>query len=185
MRLGHGVKRVRGELVLRSAESRVVASAPGIAVIGQDQADAVMSAATILEDAGHQLVEISAEKLAAIAAESIHCAATVLTVSLAGWLDSLNISDEEVSPLAAAGAARGRATRAIELYEAAWQMARIPHRAWSLFGHADILLTPMLSGPPPAVGGFPASETDTGRHWAAVGALAPYAAFANVAGIPA
>jgi amidase len=64
-------------------------------------------------------------------------------------------------------------------------MARLSHRTWSLFREADILLTPMLSGPPPAVGAFSSSETTTSRHWTAVGALAPYAAIANVAGVPA
>jgi amidase len=163
----------------------VVTSAPRVSVIGLEQADAVVSAAGILESAGHRLVEISADEIAGIAAESLQCAATVLSVSLAGWLDSLEIPDDEVSPLSAAVAADGRSTSATMLYESVRQMARLSHRTWSLFRDADILLTPMLSGPPPAVGAFSSGETATGRHWTAVGALAPYAAIANVAGMPA
>src|SRR5262249_61262889 len=88
----------------------VVTSAPRVSVIGLEQADAVVSAAGILESAGHRLVEISADEIAAIAAESLQCAVTVLSVSLAGWLDSLEIPDDEVSPLSAAVAADGRLT---------------------------------------------------------------------------
>src|SRR5262245_55109880 len=163
----------------------VVTSAPGVAVIGRDQADAVTSAARILEDAGHELVEMSAQQVAEIAVDAVRCAATILSVSLAGWLDSLKISDGEISPLAAAVAADGRSTPVTTLFESARQMAQISYRAWSLFDDADIHLTPMLSGPPPALGAFSMSETDTSRHWRAVAALAPYAAFTNVAGMPA
>ena len=163
----------------------VVISAPGLATLGRAQAEAIVSAAKALEAAGHRLVEVQAEQVAGIAGDALECAATVLSVSLGAWLDALAIPDGEVSPLAAAVAADGRATRASTLFESTTRMARISNRLWSLFHDVDVLLTPMLAGPPPAVGAFPVSETDPRRHWAAIGACAPYAPLANVSGMPA
>jgi amidase len=163
----------------------VVEAAPGLATIDRAQADATASAARALEAAGHRSVAISAEQVAGIAADALRCAATVLGVSLAGWLEALAIRDGEVSPLAAAVAADGRSTPATALFESTVEMALISHRAWALFRDVDVLITPMLAGPPPPVGAFPASETDPRRHWAAIGAAAPYAALANVSGMPA
>jgi amidase len=163
----------------------VVRTARSITPIGQEQAAAVASAARILEGAGHMLVDVAADRIAGVAAEALRCAAQVLSVSLADWLDSLEIPDDEVSPLAAAVAADGRAKPATALLETTRRMALLSRQAWSVFADVDILITPMLSGPPPPVGAFPMTETDTRRHWAAIGSLAPYAAFANVTGFPA
>lgn len=163
----------------------VVASAPGLADIGEDQLEAVKSAATTLEEAGHILVEIAADPFAEIAAAALQCAAGILSVSLAGWLHSLNIPDEEISLLSVAVASEGRRMPAMTLFEHATKMALISYKTWSFFDNADVLITPMLSGPPPSIGAFPTTESNALRHWKAIGALAPYAALANVAGMPA
>src|SRR5262249_3510270 len=113
---------IASKAVLPALRIGVVAAAPGLADIAHDQAGAIASAAAILDNAGHRVVEIAAEEIAGIASDSLHCAATILSVSLAGWLDALDIPDHEVSPLAAAVAADGRSTSATKLFDSARQM---------------------------------------------------------------
>jgi amidase len=48
-----------------------------------------------------------------------------------------------------------------------------------------VVLAPILSGPPPPVGSFPTDHTDIDAHLAKMEAMAPNAALANLAGLPA
>jgi amidase len=53
------------------------------------------------------------------------------------------------------------------------------------FGEADAVLMPVLSGPPPKLGAFAMDHTDLDAHFLKMDVLAPNAAWANVAGLPA
>jgi amidase len=121
----------------------------------------------------------------AMGGDAIRIARTILTVSMAEWLDSLGIADDEVSPLAAAVASEGRAMPATALFAASRKMALLSHAVWTMFDGIDVLLSPVLAGPPPAIGSFDMSRTDPAAHLSQMEAVAPNAALANVAGCPA
>jgi amidase len=53
------------------------------------------------------------------------------------------------------------------------------------FEKFDAIVTPMLADAPPLVGALPTDGDDINRHFARMSALAPYAALANAAGLPA
>jgi amidase len=146
---------------------------------------ALRTAADGLASAGCEVREIDPAALDALGARAGPVASLVLPVSLAEWLDSLGVGAGDVSPLAAAVAAQGRATPAQALFAAAREMARIGHDFDVLLGDADAILTPVLAGSAPRIGQFDTGCTDPQAHFAALGALAPNAALANVAGVPA
>ena len=48
-----------------------------------------------------------------------------------------------------------------------------------------MIITPMLSGPPPLIGSFPMDHGDVDLHWRRMTDFAPYAMISNVGGTPA
>jgi amidase len=63
--------------------------------------------------------------------------------------------------------------------------ARVSYTLAQCFEQLDAIITPMLAGPPPLVGALPIDGDDIDRDFARMAALAPYAALANAAGLPA
>ncbi len=167
---------------------RIAPKHPLIALVIPDrcdglQADAAQRAAQLFEAAGATIIAQPAPDDLGQAAHEIAC--KILAVSLAEWLDVLEIPDAEISPLAAAQAALGRATPGPLVFALSRRIEHISHTAAALFAEADAILMPILSGPPPPLGAFPTDETDLAKHCAKMEALAPNAALANVAGLPA
>lgn len=121
----------------------------------------------------------------ALGAQAAAIARTILTASLAEWLDALAIPDSGISPLAAAVAAEGRAMPAATLFAASRLMAQTAHALWRDFAAHDVILSPVLADGPPHSGAFDFSATDPASHFAQMEAIAPNAALANVAGAPA
>ncbi len=159
-----------------------------IALALPDRCDAALqqaarNAANMLSDIGYEITQIPAPDRQGAEANSI--ARTILSASLADWLLALHVPDAEVPAIAAAIAAEGRAMPATTLFAVARQMARLTDRASKLFRHADAILCPTLSGPPPKIGAFDMSQTDPKTHFAQMEAIAPNATLANVAGLPA
>jgi amidase len=147
------------------------------------QLAAARAAATALQDAGCRVEEIPAPD--AMGSEAHVIAKTILAVSLAEWLDALEIPADQVPPLAAALASEGRTTPGTALFAATRRMARLSDIARKMFTRHDAILCPVLSAPPPPVGAFDLTLTDTAAHFAQMEAFAPNAALANVAGLPA
>lgn len=112
-------------------------------------------------------------------------ARTILTASLAEWLEALAIPEAEIPPLAAAIAAEGRAMAAATLFAASRSMAQTAHALWQDFAGSDVILSPVLADGPPPLGAFDFSATDPAAHFSQMEATAPNAALANVAGAPA
>jgi amidase len=150
---------------------------------GPEQCGAARQAARALEALGARVEERPAPDALGEWAASI--AWLILMASLAEWLDTLAVADTEISPLAAAVAAEGRAMPATALFAASREMAQVSHAVWKLFDGADLLLSPVLAGPPPAFGAFDMTRADPAAHFAQMEAIAPNAALANVAGCPA
>jgi amidase len=163
----------------------VVEADPAIGPIGSEQQAAVESAAQVLVADGHSRVSLPPTVFDDLARRANAIAWRILAVSTADWLDFLELGGDRVSPLAAAVADRGRAMSATELFVADRDAAVIAHGLWRLFGGVDVILTPMLSGPPPLLGAFPTDHADLDTHCARMERFAPYAALANVAGVPA
>lgn len=146
------------------------------------QAEAAKQAAEALARMGCVVTPCPApdalgEKAAAIAR-------TVLTASLAEWLDALSVPDAELPPIAAAIAAEGRAMGAKKLFAASRSMAQTTHALWQDFAGHDVILSPVLAEGPPPPGTFDFSRTDPAAHFAQMEATAPNVALANVAGAP-
>jgi amidase len=110
----------------------------------------------------------------------------ILAVALATGLDALDIPDAETSPLAAANRARGRGCSGTEVFAMTNRLAELSDATQrALFSECDMVLAPILSGPPPPIGSFPTDHGDIDAHLAKMEALAPLAALANLAGLPA
>lgn len=163
----------------------VVDEAPGIGQVSVRERAAVDRAAGLLARLGHEVDRLPAASLAGLARRSNAVARRVLSVSLASWLDGLDIPDDEIPPLAAAVRREGRATTAVGLYDTLQDAVLVAHALWRMFEHHDAILTPMLADGPPAIGAMPIGRNDAAAHWQAMAAAAPFAALANAGGIPA
>ena len=147
------------------------------------QANAARQAAHLFEAAGTQIIPMSAPD--DLGAEAHAIAGQILAVSLADWLDAFDMTGQEVSPLSAANATLGRAMTGPQVFVLSRRIQQISHAVEALFAEAEAILMPILSGPPPPIGAFPSDHTDVALHVAKMEALAPNAALANVAGLPA
>lgn len=147
------------------------------------QIAAAQAAAQALTDAGCAIVEVAAPDK--MGAQAHILARKILSVSLAEWLASLNIADDEVPALAGAVAAQGRAITGTEVFAVSRDIARLSDVVRTLFDGVDAVLTPVLATRPPTVGAYDLTKTDVDAHFAQMAAFAPNAALANVAGLPA
>jgi amidase len=138
--------------------------------------------ARALRAAGMDVVEQPAPD--AFGARAMAVAGTIFAASLASWLDSVGISDHEITPLSAAIAARGRAMAAPTLFDAHTDLVRLTHESQALFADVDALVMPVLSDGPPAIGAFDPAQADPDARYAQMNAVAPNVALANVAGLP-
>lgn len=121
----------------------------------------------------------------ALGARAMALARIILSVSLAEWLDGFGIGPDEITPIAAALYDEGRLTPARTLFVASREMAQLAGQAMKAFDSVDIVLSLVLSGPPPPLGHFDMNATDVTAHLARMNAMAPNAALANVTGFPA
>ena len=125
------------------------------------------------------------EALAPLASTSLSVFETLVAVNLAELFDRFGWDEARIEPLTGAVLARGRALSALEVWRAEMQAASVAHKLAALFEQADILVTPMLSGPPPPIGALPTDHDDWSAHLDRMADLAPLAALANVSGFPA
>ncbi|KQT85624.1 hypothetical protein ASG48_08475 [Aurantimonas sp. Leaf443] len=161
----------------------LVLDAEGVA-IADDRAQAVEAAARALERAGCRIVPLSAATLTPLRRAAARLFDVAVCTNLAAALGAA-FEDARLETMTRAAAARGRALPATALHEAQQEGARAAHALWRLFETVDLLLTPMLSGPPRPLGAFPTDRDDVEAHFAAMEAFAPYAGLANATGAPA
>ena len=153
--------------------------------LGHEQAEAIRSLVPLLEDHGHKIVDVDVDKLDRLSRQAAHICRTMLTVSLTGWLDFLDVDNDEISPLIGSVYEDGRRLSAMELFVADTNAARTAHGCWQLFADIDVIIMPMLGGSPPPVCALPTDHPDVGAHWNRMQEIAPRAPLANIAGIPA
>ncbi len=143
--------------------------------------EAVHHAGSVLAAAGHKVTNIGPEILNPLARDAALVFDRIISVNLARTLDDFSA----VEPLTAAVAQRGLAITARELQDAELVAVRVAHSLWRLFDEVDVIVTPMLSGPPPSIGSFPMDHRDVDLHWRRMADFAPYAMISNVGGTPA
>ena len=148
--------------------------------------EAVERAAEALSREGHAIVPVSGERL------SPHCDRAglaldhILAVNLARNLARFGVADiDKTEPLTRAVLERGRSLDAVALFDALAMATGVAHALWRLFDEVDLLVTPMLSSPPPKIGAFPMDHGDVEGHWRRSVEFAPYVALANASGAPA
>ena len=168
--------------------AQTAADRPRIALAIPDRCGPRQAAAT--RDAAEALAALGCRVRVCPAPDALglraaRLARLILTVSLAEWLDAFDIADAEVSPLAAAIAAEGRALPGTAVFAASRDLAILTDQIDALFVGTEVILSPVLAGPPPVLGHFDVQRPDPAAHFAAIEALAPNAALANIAGCPA
>ncbi|WP_062013540.1 amidase, partial [Aureimonas sp. AU4] len=153
--------------------------------VAPERAVAVEEAAGHLAALGHEIEVRDPALLAEPTREAGTVFDRVICASLAGLFDALAIRDDEVEPLSAAAAERGRRIGGAEVLRAIEAGARIARRMAILFERFDALLMPMLASAPPPLGAFPTDGDDVEAQWRRMERFAPGAVLANVAGLPA
>lgn len=148
-----------------------------------EQASAARKAAEGLHEIGCAIEICAAPDELGVRAAAI--TRTILTASLAEWMDALGIRDDELPTFAAAVASEGRAMTAARLFAASRDMVMTGDQLWTEFAAFDVILTPILSAGPPMIGAFDFAASDPSQHFATMDAIAPNAALANVTGSPA
>lgn len=144
---------------------------------------AVLDAAQTLEASGHRLTPLDWSQFDPLVADSARVFDHIVSVNLA--LSFAAGIPDTVEPLTRAVAERGRAIPSTIFYDTLQRSVLVSHRLWQLFDGLDVIVTPMLSGPPPLLGHFATNHTDVDAHYSRMTAFAPLAALANVSGFPA
>lgn len=140
-------------------------------------------AAKALEAQGFKIQPI--EGLDAVGLEAHRLVRSVFRVGLANWLELAGFGEADVSPLAFAIAQEGRAMPGTAIYALSKQITRFTFEADALFANVDAILCPVLADGPPKIGTFDTGLSDPEAHYDLMEAVAPNAALANVAGMPA
>lgn len=158
----------------------------GLAFDGRRR-DAILHAAQVLRRAGHTLVPVEPSTFTVISELSGLAAGRILSANLARQIGTLvpSLEQDELELLTRAALQYGRSLTGIDLMEADIAIGRASGLLADVFDEIDLILTPMLSGPPPHIGTFPTDHEDLDLHGRRSFALAPYASFANVTGAPA
>ena len=146
---------------------------------------AVQDAALALEADGHRLVPLPWSQVDAAISASNRIFQHIVAVNLASLVAAVPLQIEDAEPLTQAVIARGQSISATALWDVLTEAVHLSHQLWRLFDTIDILLTPMLSGPPPLIGHFPMDHGDVDAHFERMAAFAPLATLANVSGFAA
>jgi amidase len=150
--------------------------------VSADAVDAIRHAGRVFANAGHEVTVLRSAHLLPHAGVAGDVFGAIVAVNIARLFGP---RPEGLSPLVRAFARWGADMPATRLQELDLAAVRVAHAMWGIFDEVDLLVTPMLSGPPLPIGSFPMDHGDPGLHLRRMAAFAPYAALANVAGIPA
>lgn len=154
--------------------------------LGESRRQAVEDAAAALQTAGHRISRLGASLFDPLLERAALAFDRIVSAKLAFGLRDLDEAGEAlIEPLTLAVLRRGRGLGIVALMEAEQALLSVSHDLWRLFGSVDVLLTPMLTTAPPAIGSFPMTDGDVEAQWRRMHAFAPWAVLANVGGTPA
>jgi amidase len=165
----------------------LVEAGPASSEITEERSAAVTAAARLLEAAGHGIERLFSTELELHLVVAEQFFEQVICAALASLAEELNPppASEDFEPMTWAAIERGRRLTAASLAAATRDAARVSYALAQCFEQFDAIITPILADAPPHVGAFPTDGDDIDRHFARMSALAPYAALANAAGLPA
>jgi amidase len=146
---------------------------------------AIEAAGRSLESDGHQLIALDWSEFENMADVSEQVFETVVSVNLAALFEALALDISAAEPLTQAVIANGKAMSGVTVWEQLHGGVLVSHALWVLFDKVDVVLAPMLAGPPPSIGHFPNNHGDTAAHFNRMTAMAPLATLANIAGAAA
>jgi amidase len=166
----------------------VVTESPTGVAIHPDCIAAVRDAAALCASLGHDVddatLPVSGEML-------IDCFVTVWTIGVAWTVDAMArltgraVTAENVEPLTAALADAGRQRSGAE-YLSAVQSLQMIGRALALFMHDwDVVLTPVVTEPPPALGSFEPTPGNPVAGFMRAAEYVPFTPIVNATGQPA
>jgi amidase len=150
--------------------------------IAPEIVDAIRHAGHVFANAGHEVTYLRSARVLPHAGVSGDVFGAIVAVNIARLFGPF---PEGLSPVACAFARQGAEMPATRLQELDLAAVRVAHAMGRLFDEVDMIVGPMLSCPPLPIGSFPMDHGDPGLHLRRMAAFAPYAALANVAGIPA
>lgn len=165
----------------------LVEAGPASSPITEERSAAVAAAARLLEAAGHGIELLLSTELEPHLLVAEQFLEQVICAALASLAEELNPppAREDFEPMTWAAIERGRRLTAASLAAATRDAARVSYALAQCFEQFDAFITPMLADAPPLVGALPTDGDDIDRHFANMSAIAPYAALANAAGLPA
>lgn len=146
---------------------------------------AIEAAATSLEADSHQLVPLAWSNFNAIVDTSAKVFETIVSVNLATLFSTFSLDATAAEPLTQAVIANGQAMGGMAVWARLNEGVLVSHALWQLFERVDVIVAPMLAGPPPLLGHFPNDHQDTTAHFDRMTAMAPLAGLANIGGCPA
>lgn len=155
--------------------------------LDREWATALADTAAMLERFGHRLQPLPGDALTSLAQRAGGVVLDVIAAHLVATVDAMDPppGEDGMEPLTWAVLRHGRALGSVGVVAAAQAMLAVGYEIAALFEDIDLLLCPMLSGPPPPLGAFPTDHDDLAAHGARLGAFAPYAGLFNVGGQPA
>ncbi|MBJ2149516.1 amidase [Paracoccus sp. IB05] len=151
--------------------------------VDEARVEAVEAAARVLARNGHRIRPLEGEMVTDLAARSGRIFADIVSINLAELSSRLDFAQAE--QMTRAVVARGLGLTASALWASLNEMVYVARDLWRIFDGVDLLLTPMLSGPPLPAGSFPTGHSDTDLHFDRMARFAPLASLANISGAPA
>ncbi|WP_416882955.1 amidase [Marivita sp.] len=151
----------------------------------ETQINATLAAAKVLEAAGYIIQDGPPSSSDKYLSRPMSLIRMILAAALHEGLTATGVPDEELPPLLRAARAEGAALTGTDLFAASRDIMQMSDIILEFFDDADAILMPVLSGPPPKLGAFPMDHADLDAHFLKMEAMAPNAAWANVAGLPA
>lgn len=170
---------------LRVAVQREPASG---APVHSDCIAAVDDAAALLEDLGHLVEEArpvyDTERFGA--AYPLIIAANV-QAAIDEYMEEAGVESPDglLDNVIAILARMGHESTAADMARAVWSMHKVGREVAPFFEEYDVLLSPVVATPPPAIGTLDTSTDDVDAYLGAVFAFIPFTALANMAGTPA
>ncbi|MFM0740125.1 amidase family protein [Paraburkholderia xenovorans] len=149
---------------------------------------AAVSAAAVMEAAGHKITSITPQHLHGLrqaSADATLAFETYACRSAAAAALALAPRDGEFESITWCAARRGESLNALDHQQAEVAVARATDIMSDLFADFDVLLTPALALPLPEIGVLRTDGEDLDAHFARFTRYAPFSPLANAAGCPA
>ncbi len=150
-----------------------------------DRMATVEAAGRALEADGHRLVSVPFAAIKDACAASRRAFVDIVCANLATAVTTFGLDAARAETLTQAVIARGLSLPAVDLWKNLNAMVLVSRDLWRLFDGIDVLLCPILSGPPVPIGSFPSDHTDLDLHFGRMAAFAPLVSLANASGCPA